>query len=207
MPVMDGLGGLVLLVIIILLPLISVYLWVRISKFPIRPVWFLLALLGGAGALFIAVLLQSLFPKSGGNFTGGFFFKLFIKIALTEELSRFVILLFFFRLRSFFNKSLAAESLPSPWDWSPGCLPALVFPRWKPPLTDQPIWVSLCSGSLLPRLFTGPAESGMPPQRFYVGGTHSGPQCVSFPRLLSMECTTLWWSVLVSTVFLLFLSP
>jgi RsiW-degrading membrane proteinase PrsW (M82 family) len=108
--VMNG-WTLLLLVIITLLPLISVYLWFRISKFPVRLLWFLLALLGGAAALLAAVLIQGLFPQFGGFFTEGFFFKLFIKIALTEELSRCIVLLLFFRLRVLFYRPLPAKPL------------------------------------------------------------------------------------------------
>ncbi|MFP3090991.1 PrsW family intramembrane metalloprotease [Treponema sp. TIM-1] len=118
---------LLLLVIITLLPLISVYLWFRISKFPVGLVWFLLALLGGAAALLVAVLIQSLFPKFGGNFTEGFFFNLFIKIALTEELGRFMVLLLLFRLRSCFYRSMPTESPPLSQGLVTGLLTGLGF--------------------------------------------------------------------------------
>ncbi|MDR2784862.1 MAG: PrsW family intramembrane metalloprotease [Treponema sp.] len=119
--------NLLLPVIITLLPLISVYLWFRISKFPVRLIWFPLALLGGAAALFAAVFIQSLFPNFGGNFTEGFFFKLFIKIAFTEELGRFMVLLLFFRLRSFFYRPVSAESVPSSLGLVTGLLAGLGF--------------------------------------------------------------------------------
>jgi RsiW-degrading membrane proteinase PrsW (M82 family) len=118
---------LLLLVIITLLPLISVCLWFRISKFPIGLLWLLLAFLGGVLALLIAVLIQGLFPSSGGNFTGGLFFKLFMRIALTEELGRFMVLLLLFRLRSFFYRSTQAESTPFSLGLATGLLTGLGF--------------------------------------------------------------------------------
>jgi RsiW-degrading membrane proteinase PrsW (M82 family) len=124
---MDELWGLLLLAIITLLPLISVYLWFRISKFPIKLPWFLLALLGGAAALFIAALIQNFLPRSGDNLTKGFFFKLFIEIALTEELGRFMVLLLFFRLRSFFNRQAPEETTPLLLGPATGMLAGLGF--------------------------------------------------------------------------------
>lgn len=124
---MNELWGLLLLAIITLLPLISVYLWFRISKFPVTLPWFLLALLGGAAALFIAALIQDFLPRSGDNFTKGFFFKLFIEIALTEELGRFMVLLLFFRLRSFFNRQSPEETTPFPLGPATGMIAGLGF--------------------------------------------------------------------------------
>jgi RsiW-degrading membrane proteinase PrsW (M82 family) len=109
---MNKLPGFFLLAIITLLPLISVYLWFRISRFPFKLPWFFLALLGGTTALFTAALIQSLLSHFGGDRIEGFFFKLFIKIAFTEELGRFIILLLFFRLRSFFKQRNPVESMP-----------------------------------------------------------------------------------------------
>jgi RsiW-degrading membrane proteinase PrsW (M82 family) len=125
--VMNELWNLLLLAVIILLPLISVYLWFRISKFPITLPWFFLALLGGAASLFIAALIQNVLPRFGDNAKEGFFFELFIKIALTEELGRFMILLLFFRLRSFFNKQVPKETAPFPLGPVTGLLAGLGF--------------------------------------------------------------------------------
>jgi RsiW-degrading membrane proteinase PrsW (M82 family) len=124
---MNELWGLVLLAIITLLPLISVYVWFRISKFPVTLPWFFLAFLGGAGALFIAALIQNLLPSSGGKVTEGFFFKLFVEIALTEELGRFMVLLLFFRLRAFFDKRRPEKTGPFPWGPAAGMLAGLGF--------------------------------------------------------------------------------
>jgi RsiW-degrading membrane proteinase PrsW (M82 family) len=124
---MNELPGRLLLIIITLLPLISVYLWFRISRFPVKLPWFLLAFLGGAAALFIAVLIQNLFSPPGGDRVEGFFFRLFIKIAFTEELGRFLILLLFFRLRSLLSRRLPME--PAPFSLGPaaGLLTGLSF--------------------------------------------------------------------------------
>jgi RsiW-degrading membrane proteinase PrsW (M82 family) len=124
---MNELWGLLLLAIITLLPLVSVYIWFRISKFPIKLPWFFLALLGGAAALFIAAVIQGLLSRPGDNSTKGFFFKLFIEIALTEELGRFMILLFFFRLRAFFNRQVPEVVSPFPLGPATGMLAGLSF--------------------------------------------------------------------------------
>jgi RsiW-degrading membrane proteinase PrsW (M82 family) len=124
---MNELPGLVLLVFITLLPLISVYFWFRISKFPVKRSWFLLALLGGAAALLIAALIQNFLPEPGDDFIAGFILKLFIEIALTEELGRFVVLLLLFRLRDFFSGPVPAASSPFPLGPATGMLAGLGF--------------------------------------------------------------------------------
>jgi RsiW-degrading membrane proteinase PrsW (M82 family) len=94
-----------LLVIIIALPVLAVFLWFRISKFPMRLPWFLISLLGGVLALLGAILIQSLVPRNSGGSAGVFFFKIFIQIAFTEELSRLLVLLLILRLKAFFQGS------------------------------------------------------------------------------------------------------
>jgi RsiW-degrading membrane proteinase PrsW (M82 family) len=124
---MNEFRGLLLLVFITLLPLISVYLWFRISKFPIKRLWFFLALLGGAVALCVAALIQHFLPKSGDDFITDFFLILFIKIAFTEELSRFVVLALFFRLSSFFTRQVPGEGVPFPLGLATGMLAGFGF--------------------------------------------------------------------------------
>jgi RsiW-degrading membrane proteinase PrsW (M82 family) len=99
-----------LLVVIAALPVLAVFLWLRIRKFPVKLPWLLISLLGGALSLLGAVLLQSLFPRTGGTSAAFFFFKLFIQIAFTEELSRLLVLLPLLRLRAFFTREKSAVS-------------------------------------------------------------------------------------------------
>jgi RsiW-degrading membrane proteinase PrsW (M82 family) len=124
---MRELWGPLLLIFITLLPLILVYLWFRISKFPIKRLWFFLALLSGAAALCLAALIQNFLPKFGDDFITGFFLVLFIKIAFTEELSRFVVLALFFKLASFFTRRFPAEGVPFPLGLATGLLVGFGF--------------------------------------------------------------------------------
>jgi RsiW-degrading membrane proteinase PrsW (M82 family) len=78
------------------LPLVIVYIWFRLAKFQISFYWFLLTLLAGATALFPALLMQELLTPSFQDGRSTLFFNHFVRIALTEELSRFFVLLIFF---------------------------------------------------------------------------------------------------------------
>jgi len=94
---MSGSWFLIVLILISLLPVIAVYIWFRIAKYQITLIQFLFALLAGAAAFFPALILQTIltFP----SFTygrGALFYNFFIRIALTEELSRFLMLFILF---------------------------------------------------------------------------------------------------------------
>jgi RsiW-degrading membrane proteinase PrsW (M82 family) len=99
---MNGLWTLLLLIFISALPVFAVLVWMRVSRFPItehpfKLSWFLLALLGGALSLLIAAILQALFPQTNETAMGeaaitALLFKIFIQVALTEELGRLGVL-------------------------------------------------------------------------------------------------------------------
>ena len=89
---MHGLWILLLLIFISALQVLAVLIWIRVRRFPIGLPWFLLALLGGALSLALAAILQNLFPKTDETTMGVLLFKLFIQIALTEELGRLGVL-------------------------------------------------------------------------------------------------------------------
>ncbi len=96
---MSGALILILLVIASSIPAIAVYLWFRIARYEFSTVRFLLALLAGAAAFLPALILQNFFPVdfSAGNkwnMLGG----IFVRIALTEELSHLLILMLFFSI-------------------------------------------------------------------------------------------------------------
>ncbi|AEF84349.1 putative protease PrsW (Protease responsible for activating sigma-W) [Treponema primitia ZAS-2] len=93
---MNGIWVLLLLIGLSALPILAVLLWIRLRHFPIKLPWFLLGILGGALSLGVAAILQSLFPKMGEATISILLFKIFIQIALTEELSRFGVLFLFF---------------------------------------------------------------------------------------------------------------
>jgi RsiW-degrading membrane proteinase PrsW (M82 family) len=88
---MNGLWTLLLLIAISALPVLAVVIWIRLRRFPVQPSWFLLALLGGALSLGLAAVLQSLFPETGEARMGVLLVKIFVQIALTEELGRLAV--------------------------------------------------------------------------------------------------------------------
>lgn len=97
MLLMYGTWILLILILISSLPVIAVYIWFRAAKYPFSLIQFLLALLAGAATLFPALVLQDLLDftfLAGGRLV--LFYQFFIRIALTEELSRLLVLLIFF---------------------------------------------------------------------------------------------------------------
>ncbi|MDR2070061.1 MAG: PrsW family intramembrane metalloprotease [Treponema sp.] len=90
---MTGIGILVLLIFISALPILPVFIWFRVIRFPLGPWWILGFLAAGAAALVLAGFLQTLFPPLSGIDKGTLFFKLFVQIALTEEGGRLLLLL------------------------------------------------------------------------------------------------------------------
>ncbi|MDR3248387.1 MAG: PrsW family intramembrane metalloprotease [Treponema sp.] len=102
---MNGLPVLLLLILIAALPVILLFLWYRLIRFPISSGRFLLFLLGGATSMFIALILQSLIPalpdaaaSSPLESLGPVLFNLFCRIAATEEAARVLIFLILFPL-------------------------------------------------------------------------------------------------------------
>ncbi|GHV89743.1 hypothetical protein AGMMS50268_02460 [Spirochaetia bacterium] len=111
---MNGLLVLLLLILIAALPVFLVYLWFRISRFPLSLPWFLFFLLSGAAALFIALLLQRLFPASppANSPLASVIFNVFCQIALTEELGRLLMLLLFFKILNLIGKGFPPSPKP-----------------------------------------------------------------------------------------------
>jgi RsiW-degrading membrane proteinase PrsW (M82 family) len=101
---MKGLWVLLLLISISVLPVLAVYIWIRLRKFPLGFPWFLTALLGGVLSLGLAALIQSLFPSLEETALWILLAKIFVQIALTEELARFGVLLLLFWLARGFTK-------------------------------------------------------------------------------------------------------
>jgi RsiW-degrading membrane proteinase PrsW (M82 family) len=102
-----------LLIVISALPVLAVFIWFKAARYPLSLIWFLAALLGGAAAIPIAALLQSLFPALPGADLGTLLFRLFVQIALTEETGRLLVLI----LLSAVMKRFAA--LPGPYPEPP----------------------------------------------------------------------------------------
>jgi RsiW-degrading membrane proteinase PrsW (M82 family) len=92
--------ALFILILISSIPAIAVFIWFRLARYPFSMPWFSAALLAGAASFFPALLLQNVLRAGSGIFRlsdkWGLFAEIFIRIALTEELSRFLILLILF---------------------------------------------------------------------------------------------------------------
>jgi RsiW-degrading membrane proteinase PrsW (M82 family) len=101
---MNELWILLLLIAISALPVLAILIWLRLRRLPVRLPWFLLALLGGALSLGLAAVLQSLFPKTEEAGISVLLVKIFIQIALTEELGRLVVLSLFVSLARRFSR-------------------------------------------------------------------------------------------------------
>jgi len=117
-------GSLVLLALIFIsaVPVIAVYIWYRLAKYQFSLIWFLFALFAGATAFFPALFLQNLLPfaiSAGGRLS--LFYRYFIRIASTEEISRLLMLFIFFFISGRITKENARtegtrmEQFPS-WD-------------------------------------------------------------------------------------------
>ena len=95
-------GALIILVLISSIPAIAAFLWFRFARYPFSITMFSTALLSGAASFFPALLLQNILSAESGIFRisgkWGLFTEIFIRIALTEELSRFLILLILFTI-------------------------------------------------------------------------------------------------------------
>ena len=93
-------GAFFILIFISSIPAIAAFLWFRLAHYPFTTPRFSAALLAGAASFFPALLLQNFFRAGSGIFRlsgkWGLFAEIFIRIALTEELSRFLILLILF---------------------------------------------------------------------------------------------------------------
>jgi RsiW-degrading membrane proteinase PrsW (M82 family) len=112
-------GSLVLLVLILIsaVPVIAVYIWYRLAKYQFSLIWFLFALFAGATAFFPALILQNILPFSipaGGRLD--LFYRFFIRIASTEEISRLLMLFVFFFISGRVTKENSrTEQFPT-WD-------------------------------------------------------------------------------------------
>jgi len=93
-------SGWLILALIILsssIPVLAVFFWFHVSRYPLSSIRFLLIVLAGAAAFFPALVLQSFFPQDF-SIPGrlGLIIQIFLPVALTEEFSRLLVLLVFF---------------------------------------------------------------------------------------------------------------
>jgi RsiW-degrading membrane proteinase PrsW (M82 family) len=111
---MSGTGVLLLLLLTSSIPVIAVFLWFRLARYPFSPVRFSAALLAGAGSFFPALLFQNLLADINSAFwisgKWGPVANIFIRIALTEELRRLMVLAaLFFAVSRFSRRKEPAE--------------------------------------------------------------------------------------------------
>jgi RsiW-degrading membrane proteinase PrsW (M82 family) len=100
---MDGLWAFALLFLTAALPVLAAFGWFRARGFSLTPVWFFFSLLAGTLALFVAAVAQYFFPPvpvfPGRSGPGEILWGIFLRIALTEEGGRLVMLILLFRLK------------------------------------------------------------------------------------------------------------
>jgi len=104
----------IILILVSSLPLIASYVWFRAAKYQFSLHRFLLALLAGAAAFFPALILQDMLSFSFHSGRTALFFHHFVRIALTEEISRLILLLIFFLISSFFISRTSGQSARQP---------------------------------------------------------------------------------------------
>ena len=94
---MSGTGVLFVLLVISSIPALAVFLWFYFARYPFSPARFSVSLLAGAASFFPALLLQNILAPGMGIFQAagkwGLVISIFLRIAFTEELSRFLVLL------------------------------------------------------------------------------------------------------------------
>ena len=96
---MSGFWVLLMFILASSIPAIIVYVWYRAAHYPFSPVRFLVILLIGATAFFPALFLQNIFPREivvTGRWT--LLSHVFLRIALSEELSRLLVLFAYFKI-------------------------------------------------------------------------------------------------------------
>jgi len=108
---MSGIWVLLSLILISSIPVIAVYVWFRLAKYQFSFILFLFPLLAGAAAFFPALLMQSVLVFPFQNSRTALFFHHFVRIALTEELSRLLLLFIFFWISTRVSASIKTKPL------------------------------------------------------------------------------------------------
>jgi len=97
---MSGMEVLIFLLLVSSIPVIAVFIWFRIARYPFSLLRFSFALLAGAVSFFPALFLQSILDAKSEIFSTmgkwGLVAEIFFHIAFTEEFSRLIILVVLF---------------------------------------------------------------------------------------------------------------
>jgi len=108
-------GALFILILISSILSIATFLWFRLARYPFSKSLFSVALLAGATSVFPALLLQNILAAGSGIFMlsgkWSLFAEIFIRIAFTEEFSRFLILLILFAIIRRIAGSMSVDSM------------------------------------------------------------------------------------------------
>jgi len=104
---MPNIGILLVLILVSAVPAIAVFIWFRVARYRFSTVVFFVSLFVGATSVFVALFLQdfvgriiSFPPLTDG---AGLFMEILIRIALTEEVSRLLLLVPLFLVFRRFN--------------------------------------------------------------------------------------------------------
>jgi RsiW-degrading membrane proteinase PrsW (M82 family) len=100
------------------IPVLALYVWFRIAKYQFSLVRFLLVMVTGATAFFPALVLQNLINFKISEGRTEFFYHVFIRIALTEELSRLLLLAVYFFASGYMAKSIDKNITGQTVSWS-----------------------------------------------------------------------------------------
>ncbi|MDR1899704.1 MAG: PrsW family intramembrane metalloprotease [Treponema sp.] len=109
---MNGIWILFFLILISALPVILLYIWLRVRRYHFSPLWFAGALLAGVISLFLALFIQSLIPRPALYAPDSRWVlvrEVFFRIAFTEELSRLLVLFVFFLAARRIGRGAGAE--------------------------------------------------------------------------------------------------
>ena len=111
---MPRIWAVLILILLSSLPVIAVYVWFRLAKYSFSLHRFLFVLLAGATALFPAFFLQAFLNFTFHDGRAAMFYHHFIRIALSEELSRLLVLSVFFWISARIKQNDSAQLPASP---------------------------------------------------------------------------------------------
>ena len=126
---MTGAGVLFVLLLVSSIPVIGVFLWFYLSRYPFSLARFSASLLAGAASFFPALFLQGLLARGNVPWAGkwGLIAEIFVRIAFTEELSRLLVLLILFAIFRRFGHASAENVSPLTMACTAGLVAGLGF--------------------------------------------------------------------------------
>jgi RsiW-degrading membrane proteinase PrsW (M82 family) len=92
---MNGVGPLLILILLAALPIVLAYLWLVIRKHQFNMIWFLCALLAGIISVSIALFIQGIIPVFNVETISDLFISIIVRTAIPEEASRLLVMFLF----------------------------------------------------------------------------------------------------------------